>query len=491
MTDDFYYSVEFYKRGLYDFICFDDKITKEPFKFHPKQIQALELLNDPTTSYVGYGGAARGGKSALIAVDIILTSYAYPECVNLIGRKNLTMLWETTWRTLLRMLDNFGFEDGKDFKYNGQKHDLTFANGSVVIAKNLELRPTDTEATEYGSLEILKGYIDQSEHVPIKIIEKIGERVGSHFTSSEYGIKGKVFEAFNPSTSHTKRRYWNPYKTGNEKTTRKFVRALPTDNPGREAKDWVKQREADFLDGTMTKQEYEKQIKGNFDYDDNPDRLIVYDNILAVFSNNHIEKKNTKYLTADIARLGSDWARIGIWDGWELIEVVSYPVSLITEIQQAINTLRRKYNIPAHNCIADEDGVGGGVVDNCGIKGFVNNARPIKEDLGTNNQKNHKAKETPTYKNLQTQCLYKLADKVNEFGFYISADLSQDEIDQIVEELEQIQSWKIDDDGKLQCKPKAKIKEAIGRSPDWRDMILMRKWFDLNKNNGRRGIRAI
>lgn len=472
MTDDFYYNVEFYKKGYFDLISFKDKITGEPFAFNPKQLQALELLNDNTTSYIGYGGSARSGKSALIATDAILTSYVFPQTANLIGRKNLTTLWETTWRTLLRMLNNFGFEEGKDYKYNGQRHELTFDNDSVILAKNLELKPSDTEATEYGSLEILKAYIDQSEHVPLKIIEKIGERVGSHFTTMEYGLKGKVFECFNPSSSHTKRRYWMPFKNNTEKETRKFVRALPSDNPGREAKDWVKQKEQDFKDGTMSKVEYQKQINGNFDYDDNPDRLCGYDNIVAMFTNNHIQKSNLHYITADIARLGSDYARIGVWRGWELIEVISYPISKTTEIQETINTLRRRYNIPTHRVIADEDGVGGGVVDNCGIKGFVNNSIPIKEITGDR-------KKAPQYKNLQTQCGYKLADRINKSGIYISADLTETEKEEIIEESEQLQSYKTDNDGKLRLLPKKDIKENIGRSPDWRDMMLMREWFDL------------
>ena len=94
------------------------------------------------------------------------------------------------------MMNNFGFVEGKDYIYNGQRHELTFGNKSLIIAKNLQLKPSDTEATEFGSLEILRAYVDQSEHVPIKIIEKVGERVGSHFTTSEYNLKGKVLEAF-------------------------------------------------------------------------------------------------------------------------------------------------------------------------------------------------------------------------------------------------------------------------------------------------------
>lgn len=471
MTDDFWDAVEFYKLGMFEYIVFEDKHTGQIFRLHPKQIQAFQLLNDPITSYIGFGGAARGGKSALIALDAILFAYAYPRTVNLIGRKNLTSLWETTWKTLLRMLDTFGFTEGVDFVYHAQRHELVFANKSAILAKNLELKPKDIEATEFGSLEIVRAYVDQSENVTMKIIEKIGERVGSHYTATEYNLKGKVFEAFNPSNTHTKRRYWIPFKAGEEKKTRKFVRALPTDNPGEEAKRWVQEREHEFKDGTMSKVEYQKQVLGNFDYDDSPNILCSYDSIVSMFTNNHLLFRDVHYLTADIARLGSDYARIGVWKDWDLIEVVSLPISKTTEIQAVIRSLRTKYNIPAHRCIADEDGVGGGVVDNAGIKGYVNNSVPLPEPTGS--------KEKPQYKNLQTQCLYKLAEKINLPGMCISAELTDDERDEIIEECEQIQSYKKEMDQKLQCKPKKDIKQDIGRSPDWRDMLLLRVYFDL------------
>lgn len=471
MTDEFKRNVELYKRGLFDHIFFTDKITKQGFSFHKKQIQAIEYLNDGSTTYTGYGGAARGGKSALIALDALFCAYAYPECANLIGRKNLTTLWETTWKTLLRMMNNFEFEDGKDFSYNGQRHELTFSNKSLIIAKNLELKPSDTEATEFGSLEILRAYIDQAEHVPIKIIEKVGERVGSHFTTSEYKLKGKVLEAFNPSDSHVKKRYWTPFKSGKEKVTRKFIQALPSDNPGREAIEWIEQKEKDFLDGTMSKTEYQKQIKGNFDFDDSSDVLCTYDNIQAIFSNNHLKPETDKYITADIARLGSDKAIIFVWEGWKIIEMVEFAVSKTTDIQTTIKALRVKHKIPNHNCVADEDGVGGGVVDNLNIKGFVNNSRPMKENNGN--------KERPQYKNLKTQCGYKLADKINSNSIWVDLELSETQSQEISEELDQLRSFKIDDDGKLRLKPKANIKDDLGRSPDYLDAMFMRVFFDL------------
>ena len=447
MTDEFHRNVELYKRGLFEHIHFTDRITKQVFSYHPKQLQAIEYLNDGTTSYTGYGGAARGGKSALIGSDALFCAYAYPECANLIGRKNLTMLWETTWKTLLRMMLNFGFEDGKDYTFNGMRHELTFANKSIILAKNLQLKPADKEATDFGSLEILRAYIDQSEHVNIKIIEKVGERV--------------------------KRRYWTPFKTDTEKNTRKFVRALPSDNPGREAVEWVKQRELEFLDGTMSNVEYQKQVKGNFDFDDDPNVLCHYDKIEALFTNNQIlPDLQNKYLTADIARMGSDDAKLYVWHGWVVVERICFDISKTTELQTTIKALRVKHGISKDNSVGDEDGVGGGVIDNTGIRGFINNSRPIQESTGNTSS-------APQYQNLKTQCGYRLAKKINQNGIYFDANLSDADKQCIMEEVDQLRSWKTEDDGKLRLKPKKEIKPDLGRSPDDLDNLTMRMIFEL------------
>jgi hypothetical protein len=37
-------------------------------------------------------------------------------------------------------------------------------------------------------------------------------------------------------------------------------------------------------------------------------------------------------------------------------------------------------------------------------------------------------------------------------------------------------------DGKLRILPKEKIKEHIGRSPDWMDIFIMRMYFEVHKN---------
>ena len=107
------------------------------------------------------------------------------------------------------------------------------------------------------------------------------------------------------------------------------------------------------------------------------------------------------------------------------------------------------------------------------IIGFTNNGRPYDEDLGDE-------KDTPKYKNAQTQLLVYLAEKIiNENKMNISAELNEAQKEAIKEELDTIEqdpNYEV-----ITLTSKAVIKENIGRSPDYRDMILMRGFFDFNK----------
>src|SRR5690606_4895170 len=122
-----------------------------------------------------------------------------------------------------------------------------------------------------------------------------------------------------------------------------------------------------------------------------------------------------------------------------------------------------KDNVPNSNIIADEDGVGGGVVDNCRIKGFVNNSKALNNE---------------NYSNLKTQCYYKLSEKINNNEMYFECELSDRQKELITEDLEQVKSHNADNDGKMQILPKAEIKQLIGRSPDYSDSMAMRMFFE-------------
>lgn len=145
----------------------------------------------------------------------------------------------------------------------------------------------------------------------------------------------------------------------------------------------------------------------------------------------------------------------------------AYKGKSVPEVADIVRKIASEHNVPMSRVIADEDGVGGGVVDILKCKGFVNGSSPI-EILG----------KKPNFANLKSQCYYALADRINKSGLYIDCD--DTEIRQtIIEELEQVKKKDVDKDGKNAVVPKEKVKEILGRSPDFADTLMMREYFEL------------
>lgn len=437
-------------------------------KKHKKQEEALELLTDDESEEILYGGAAGGAKSWTGCVWLLFMCLLYPGSKWFIGREELKRITESTLITFFKVAKAYKVES---FKYNGKNNYIQFQNGSRIDLLELKYLPRDPLYERFGSTEYTGGWIEEGGEINFGAYDVLRTRCGRHY-NDKYGIRAKIFITCNPKKNWLYHEFYKPFIKGELKTgLKKFLQAFVQDNP------FIESGYIARLRRTKDKAKKERLLKGNWDYDDNPYALCGYDDIAGVFENDHIKKEPKKYITADVARFGSDAARIGVWEDWELIEVLSFDISKTTEIQAAIDALRVKYGIAKHDCIADEDGVGGGVVDNCGIQGFMNNSKPFKEKI------TDKSKEVPNYDNLQTQCLFGLAEKINKNEVYISADLSTEEIEMIIEELGTIERDS-SDLKKLSVTKKAKIKENIGRSPDWRDLMLMRKYFDYSEAAG-------
>ena len=199
-------------------------------------------------------------------------------------------------------------------------------------------------------------------------------------------------------------------------------------------------------------------------------QLIDNESLKKLFTNPY--KKGIKYLTGDIARLGKDKTVLFVWEDLRIIDVVVIDQSTLTELVKRIKELKIKYNINLNNIIVDEDGVGGGVVDMMGCKGFKNNSRAIKINGSQQN-----------FASLKDQCYYKLAETIN--ANMISLDGFPEQLRALVtQELEQIRLPKEIDTQRIRLVSKDEIKKAIGRSPDYSDALMMRIYFLLKPNHG-------
>ena len=57
--------------------------------------------------------------------------------------------------------------------------------------------------------------------------------------------------------------------------------------------------------------------------------------------------------------------------------------------------------------------------------------------------------------------------------------------EELTKELEQVRRDKIDKDTKLAILPKEKVKQILGRSPDYSDALMMRMYYELRPNIGK------
>jgi hypothetical protein len=415
-----------------------------------KQKLALYYLTDNVTEFVGYGGAAGGGKTYIGCLWLMQMCYYAEGTRYFIGRDNIKQTRESvakTWRKLATEIGFTGWIDKGD--------SIVFDNGSEIEFLDLSFYPIKDPMYEaLGSKEYTCGWIEEASGVHSMAIEVLKSRVG-RWMNKEYNIKKKILCTFNPKKNWVDTMFYRPFVKGEQELDTKFVYALPTDNPHL-PDDYI-----NTLRGIKDRATRERLLNGNFDYDDNPNAMIEYGNISAIFSNDHVIKHPTKFIVGDIARYGSDKAIITVWAGWVLIEKQVFATSSIVELQNCISALRARHQIPAYNCLVDEDGVGGGVVDNLKIKGFVNNSRPLN----------------PVYRNIKHECAYKLAENIGLI--YVECEVSQKEREEIEQELGQLMTYEADKDGKLRTLPKEIIKANIGRSPDWLDVFIMRMRFAL------------
>lgn len=419
----------------------------------PKQKQALDYLTDNETSYVGYGGAAGGGKSVLGCKWLMEMAFYCPKTKYFIGRDNIKDTRASVLYTWSEIAQKIGFN-----KYEFTDSGIEFDNGSVIELLDLSFYPyKDPLFDRFGSKEYTMGWLEEAQQAHSLAFEVLKTRVG-RWKNKELNLPAKILCTFNPSKNWIDDTFYRPFIKKQEAQDTKFVLALPTDNP---------HLPPEYIDRLRNlKDEVTKQrlLYGNFDYDNDPTTLIDYTAVKNIWTNSHVER-GKKYMTCDVARFGSDKAIILVWEGFVIIDYLVFDVSKTTEITQAINALRFKHNIPASNIVIDDDGVGGGVVDNVsGCVGFVNN---------------HKA-FNPQYANLKTECGYKLAEMIH--AIYFQADVSQLDKDAIEKELGQLKTYDSDKDGKLKILPKEKIKENIGRSPDWLDNFIMRMYFQVKPN---------
>jgi hypothetical protein len=355
--------------------------------------------------------------------------------------------------TFFQVANDIGLKAGEDFSYNQQSHIIKFSNGSEIILADLFLYPSDPHFQDLGGLELTDVFLDEATEISEKAYSVVCSRI--RYKLNEFGLKPKILLTCNPAKGWIYNQFYLPYKNQNLPEHLAFVQALPGDNihlPDAYVTSLSRLPEADR----------KRLLEGDWEFDNSSDRLYLYEELMRCFR----EPMNVGegYITADIARLGKDRTVLCVWKGLSCIDIVVLRQKRQDEVKAEIQRLMNQYSVRLSNVLADADGVGGGLVDSLRCREFMNGSKAVR---GTQ------------YMNLKADCYFRLGELIdkNEITFPIKWQ------EDICKELELIRRVDPDKEGKLRVTSKDTISQRTGGiSPDIADAIMMRAYFELNRN---------
>lgn len=287
---------------------------------------------DMHTQYVGYWGAAWGGKSRLICEWIVMMCEKYPGTRWFLARDELKRLKQSTLLTMFEVLkDRWYTSDNKGdhtYHYYDIKGWIEFDNGSVIDLIELGWQPSDPNYARVGSTEYTWGCIDEASEVEYEWFDIIKSRVRyklenfchhcageitrdnliwtemydnpdfgtdpevtytedmrqfernvyvcPHCWKKTNGLTGRVLCCFNPDKTWIYNFFYRRFKDKTLPSNCAFIPALPKDNP------YLSKAYIQWL-YSMSEVHKQRLLYWNFEYDDTPGRLFSYDKLLERF----------------------------------------------------------------------------------------------------------------------------------------------------------------------------------------------------------------
>ena len=226
-------------------------------------------------------------------------------------------------------------------------------------------------------------------------------------------------------------------------------------------------------------EKYERNDEGKIKLDEDKKKVLI---------------KHPWYITCDAAREGANLAVIILWEGFTIKRIDIFTKSATTLQYETIEKVREESgNVPASHVLIDQDGVGGGIVDESGrtYKGFSGGGAVIQS------REDKKKEFKENYMNLKAQVYYHMAKRINNNGVAIDPNVDIyvdgqkatqvkigatfiDVMTLIKQDLRTFKKDKTEGEGKKRLNPKEEQKNMIGsRSPDCGDAIMLREWFEL------------
>lgn len=435
----------------------------------PKQAELYSAFLDPTILEILFGWWWRGGKTRGISEIVNITCLAYPWVKRLVGRKERDDLRKTTLTTILKVLGSHKMRRYSHYDINMTTKELTYPNGSQILFTELKPQPSDPDYNWLWSYEITWFRVDEVQQLPRKVIDILKSRCTEKI--AEYGLTPKGIMSCNPDKGWLYQEFIKPHREGKLQPDRIFIQSLYIDNPHIDHEKYrMMLKDAD-------KATRERLLHGNWDYDDNPYKTYKYDDILCLFTNPR-QIDGDKYIIVDVAGEGVDRAIVSVWVWVTMVDYVILNKCTAPQLSEEMHRMAQKRVVKRTNRLYDWDGLGWWLSGLwCPV--FHWWAAPIAEStaISTSEVEGYRR----AYNNLRTQCYIALNRSFASGEMLLMVD-DPAEREKIIQELDVIQYRDVGKDWPVKIIPKEKIKEIIGRSPDRADTIMMRMYFELQRN---------
>ena len=438
-------------------------------RYDPNRNDKQVNFHSALETYKLFGGAMGGGKTAALINEGIQLNLDYPSNFGLLLRKT----WPSFRDTVLPQLEKF-LDMQLVANWNQSEKLIHMINGSRIRYGGIGDKPDDWEkfmSGEYGWIAL-----DQAEQFTEKEFMMLATRLRLNLP----GIQYYFLLSCNPNIGWIKERFIerNP-------KDHVFIPSLPTDNLANLPPNYIGNMR-EILTPILIK----ALLEGDWEAVGEPDNVYGYMAVQAA-KKRRLDPGLPVEIGGDIARSGDDETVIILREGLKL--------SLFSKAQ-GHDTMRTcgeiwrccqdriiprwKDTLDLITIKIDADGVGGGVVDR--LKEQKSEKQDIYTDLvlkivpQTRREELRKAGYRMKIKILEIHGAAKARDPVHfrnqraeiHWGLReLLADLDIPDDRELATQLMAIK-YKQNSAGQIEIIPKEKIKEALGRSPDYAEGII-------------------
>lgn len=353
----------------------------------------------------------------------------------------------------------------------------TCANGSEIILFP-EQFIQDPELERWKGLEVNGFDLEEGSELSEKAANKAIERAGSYTiapTPDDPTPKQPppiVMVNMNPCANWPRRWFYEPWKAGTIKGPYYFLPATIADNPyaSEEYKNSLKY---------LPPEEYDRFVKGEWDFVDDPDQLIKAEWIWNAL--NVEPEDGVTYLACDVARYGDDYTTIVKRKGNQLRKMMK--IKNFDTIKVADELMRQAADpsLPVNgpNCRIDSIGLGAGTLDYCHKHGL-----PARAVIA-GGKPFYRSPNHPSYffkfKDIRSQMWWEFREMLRMGRVCLQmVDENGENVplpEKLVGDLS-TPKYEITGDKLIKIEEKADIKERLGRSTDDGDGVVM-AYFDM------------